>query len=82
MRIKFKRFDHIQICIPSGEEDKARKFYTEILGMEEIEKPDSLKPNGGLWYKVANIQLHIGVEDEINNSKLGIQPLKLKIYIR
>ena len=26
-------------------------------------------PNGGLWYQVADIQLHIGVENEVNKSK-------------
>ena len=37
--------------------------------MEEIEKPDALKPNGGLWFSVADIQLHVGVEAEQNKSK-------------
>lgn len=69
MKIKIKRLDHIQICIPAGMEDEARKFYTDILNLTEIEKPDSLKPNGGLWYEAGDIQIHIGAEDEINNSK-------------
>jgi predicted enzyme related to lactoylglutathione lyase len=28
-----------------------------------------LIPNGGLWYKVADIQFHIGTENEANTSK-------------
>ncbi|MGV3489119.1 MAG: hypothetical protein ACO1OC_11115 [Tuberibacillus sp.] len=55
-------FDHVQICIPTGEEEKARQFYGDLLGLEEIEKPDSLKPNGGVWYQVGALQLHIGTE--------------------
>ncbi|GAJ41296.1 VOC family protein [Saccharococcus caldoxylosilyticus] len=63
MKIPVKRLDHVQICIPFGAEDEARAFYTDLLGFMEIEKPDSLKANGGLWYQVGDIELHIGVED-------------------
>ena len=69
MKVRIKRLDHVQICIPRGEEEKAREFYTRVLGLEEIEKPDALKPNGGLWFKIADIQLHIGAEDVQGKSK-------------
>lgn len=68
-KINFKKLDHIQICIPKGKENAARMFYTEILHLKEIPKPEALLSNGGLWYEIADIQLHIGTEDEINNSK-------------
>jgi catechol 2,3-dioxygenase-like lactoylglutathione lyase family enzyme len=67
--IRFKRLDHFQVCIPTGKEEDARKFYTGIIGLTEIPKPKELLANGGLWYKIADIQLHIGTEDEINRSK-------------
>ena len=67
--MKIKRLNHIQICIPVGSEQKAREFYAGVLGLEEIEKPDALKPNGGLWFRIGDIQLHIGVEDADNKSK-------------
>lgn len=69
MKLQIIRLDHLQICIPAGEEENARKFYRDIIGLEEIEKPDALKPNGGLWFKVADIQLHIGVEPATGSSK-------------
>lgn len=69
MKINFGKLDHIQICIPPGKEDEARKFYTDILDLKEIAKPVELLKNGGLWYEIADIQLHIGVENEHNNSK-------------
>lgn len=69
MKVKFKKLNHIQICIPIGKEQEAKSFYGDFLGLEEIEKPDELKPNGGMWYQIADIQLHIGVEDSQNNSK-------------
>lgn len=67
--IKFKKLDHIQICIPKGQESHARHFYTQIIGLKEIPKPKELIKNGGLWFQVADIQLHIGTEDDINKSK-------------
>ncbi len=69
MKITYRRIDHIQICIPVGKEDEARVFYTGILGLIEIEKPESLAGNGGLWYQMGDIQLHIGVEENRRSSK-------------
>ena len=69
MRIQFKRFDHVQVCIPRGTEDRAREFYGRVLGLEEIEKPEVLRKNGGMWYSVADVQLHVGAEDAVAPSK-------------
>lgn len=69
MKINIHRLNHVQVCIPRGTEAQAREFYGGLLGLEEIEKPEVLKKNGGLWYKVADIQLHVGVEDAVAPSK-------------
>ena len=69
MKIQFKRFDHVQVCIPRGDEDRAREFYGGLLGLEEIEKPEVLKKNGGMWFAVADVQLHVGAEDVVAPSK-------------
>jgi hypothetical protein len=63
MNILVKRLDHIQFCIPIGEEEKARSFYLGLLGGVEIEKPDVLKKNGGFWFQFGPIKMHIGVEE-------------------
>ena len=63
MKINFRRLDHVQLCIPVGAEDRARDFYGDLLGLEEIAKPAPLRSRGGLWYRIADIQLHIGVEE-------------------
>src|ERR1044071_6149827 len=69
MKIKFNRLDHVQVCIPRGTEEEARRFYGRLLGLEEIEKPEVLKRNGGMWYALADIQLHVGVEPGVAPSK-------------
>lgn len=62
MQVVVKKIDHVQLCIPVGTEAQAREFYTGVLGFKEIEKPASLRLNGGLWYDLGTLQLHIGVE--------------------
>ena len=69
MKIKFNRLDHVQVCVPRGTEEAARAFYGGLLGLEEVEKPEALRKNGGMWYSVADVQLHVGVEDEVAPSK-------------
>ncbi len=63
MKIRFTRLNHVQLTIPAGAEDEAREFYGGLLGLEEIEKPGPLKPRGGLWFRMADVQLHLGVEE-------------------
>ncbi|HYP01087.1 MAG TPA: VOC family protein [Pyrinomonadaceae bacterium] len=69
MKINIKRLDHVQLCVPPGAEEAAREFYGGLLGLPEIEKPAPLRANGGLWFEIADIQLHIGVERDQTKSK-------------
>lgn len=55
---------HVQVAMPVGGEDRARWFYGEVLGLREIEKPDSLRGRGGVWFQSGNLQIHLGVEAE------------------
>ena len=69
MKINFQRLNHIQLCIPPDAEEQAREFYGALLGLREIEKPAPLRANGGLWFEIVDIQLHIGVERDQSKSK-------------
>jgi catechol 2,3-dioxygenase-like lactoylglutathione lyase family enzyme len=59
---------HIQISIPIGKETEARAFYGDVLGLKEIPKHDAAA-RGGLWFQLANAQLHVGVEDGVDRAK-------------
>jgi catechol 2,3-dioxygenase-like lactoylglutathione lyase family enzyme len=61
--------DHVQIAAPTGCELVARKFFGELLGLEEIEKPEALRARGGCWFRVGDRQLHIGVETDFRPAK-------------
>lgn len=69
VEIKIKRLDHVQLCFPAGGDARVREFYGELLGLTEIEKPAPLKARGGMWFQIADVQLHLGVEDAAAKSK-------------
>lgn len=60
---------HVQITIERTDEAVARAFYCGVLGLPEVEKPDSLKGRGGFWVQVGDRQLHVGVEDGIDRAR-------------
>ncbi|MEM0998454.1 MAG: VOC family protein [Bacteroidota bacterium] len=69
MSIQFEKLHHVQVCVPFGSTDRAKAFYCHILGLQEIPKPASAVGKGGFWVKMADIELHIGVEASPGGSK-------------
>jgi catechol 2,3-dioxygenase-like lactoylglutathione lyase family enzyme len=63
------RLDHVQIAAPPGCEAEARRFFGELLGLDEIEKPAPLRERGGAWFALGEQQLHVGVEAEFSPAR-------------
>lgn len=74
MKINFIKIDHVQLAIPKDSESIARKFYTGVLGLAEIEKPEPLKSSGGVWYNAGDVELHLGVEENFTHGKKKAHP--------
>ena len=53
----------MQVAIPAGGEELARRFYAEGLGLTEVEKPEPLRSRGGLWLRERGVEIHLGVEE-------------------
>ncbi len=53
---------HVQLAIPPGGEDLARRYYRDILGMTELAKPPALAARGGCWFRRGAVEVHLGVE--------------------
>jgi catechol 2,3-dioxygenase-like lactoylglutathione lyase family enzyme len=51
--------DHVQLAMPAGGEDAARRFYGDLLGLIEVAKPEPLRASGGVWFEPG---LHLGIE--------------------
>ncbi len=61
--VQLPALDHVQVAAPSGCEEAARRFYGDLLGLPEIEKPPALKARGGVWFALGGAQLHVGVAE-------------------
>jgi catechol 2,3-dioxygenase-like lactoylglutathione lyase family enzyme len=55
--------DHVQVAAPAGCETEARAFYGDVLGLEELPKPEALAARGGCWFAAGDQELHVGVEE-------------------
>lgn len=55
--------------MPAGGEESARRFYGELLGLPEIDKPESLRSLGGVWFASGSIDVHLGVEEAFSPAK-------------
>jgi catechol 2,3-dioxygenase-like lactoylglutathione lyase family enzyme len=74
--------DHVQLSAPPGCEAEARRFFGGLLGLEELAKPEPLRDRGGVWFRVGDRQLHIGVEESFApalraHPALGVPPDEL-----
>lgn len=59
---RWRGIDHVQLAIPVGAEDEARRFYVDALGFSEVVKPPALAARGGAWFRAGPVELHVGVE--------------------
>ncbi|MCC8427192.1 VOC family protein [Mucilaginibacter sp. UR6-11] len=66
--VNFKRTDHINICVAPAELEAARKFYADVLGLQQISRPDHIFITPGYWFIISDIQLHIGVEPPVGRT--------------
>jgi catechol 2,3-dioxygenase-like lactoylglutathione lyase family enzyme len=56
--------DHVQLAMPVGAEDQARRFYVGLLGFREEAKPPALAGRGGCWFSANGVKLHLGVQPD------------------
>ena len=61
--------DHVQLSMPAGGEQLARRFYGELLGLTELPKPPNLAARGGAWFQCGPLQLHLGVESDFRPAR-------------
>ncbi|MEM1249528.1 MAG: VOC family protein [Acidobacteriota bacterium] len=56
--------DHVQLAMPEDGEERARSFYRDLLGLEEVEKPAVLRGRGGCWFVRRGVHVHLGVDPD------------------
>jgi catechol 2,3-dioxygenase-like lactoylglutathione lyase family enzyme len=60
---------HVQLACPAGTEDRQRAFFSGVLGLTEIDKPQALARRGGCWFRGYGIELHLGVEADFRPAR-------------
>ena len=76
----FLSIDHVQLAMPSGQEEKARVFYCEVMGMKEIPKPEKLASRGGAWFESGGVTLHLGVEENFTPARKAHPAFRCRDY--
>jgi catechol 2,3-dioxygenase-like lactoylglutathione lyase family enzyme len=76
----FSAIDHVQLAAPPNSEDTARRFYGELLGMQELPKPLLLAQRGGVWFASGDVQLHIGIEQDFRPARKAHPALRCSDY--
>lgn len=60
--------------MPRGEEERARRFYRDAVGLTEVDKPEGLAGRGGCWFRGFDgeevvAEIHVGVEDPFHPAR-------------
>lgn len=67
--MKVSGLDHVQISMPEGGESSARAFYGDLLGLDEVAKPQPLAGRGGCWFSGPGTDVHLGVESDFRPAR-------------
>ena len=60
---------HVQLAMPPGGEDTARRFYSGLLGIPEVSKPLPQAKRRGVWFETSAIRIHLGIEQDFRPAK-------------
>ena len=69
------------ISLPVSDLERSRRFYREVLGLEEIERPPF--PFPGAWFRLGDRELHlIAGEGAVPRGAEGTDPRQLHFAVR
>lgn len=54
---------HVNVTVPPELEQQTKRFYGEVLGLQQVPKPAGSR-SAGAWYQIGPNQLHLSVEKE------------------
>jgi catechol 2,3-dioxygenase-like lactoylglutathione lyase family enzyme len=67
--MRLEAIEHVQLAMPAGQEDTARRFYSGLLEIPEVPKPPDLAKRGGVWFENGLLKVHLGVEADFRPAK-------------
>jgi len=75
--MRIEGLHHVQLAMPEGGEEEARRFYGGPLGLKEREKPDALRRRGGVWFRGGAAEIHLGVETDFRPARKAHPALRV-----
>jgi catechol 2,3-dioxygenase-like lactoylglutathione lyase family enzyme len=54
---------HVNVTVPRSFEQEAKHFYGDVMGLQEVPKPEESRGRGGAWYQLGLLQLHLSIEN-------------------
>ena len=69
MGFEIVRLDHVQLAMPPGREAEAEAFYSGLLGLTRVPKPEPLAARGGCWFDDGAVAVHLGVEEDFRPAR-------------
>ena len=69
MTVAIVGIHHVQLAMPAGREEEARRFYSVLLGIPEAPKPPNLAKRGGVWFERGPVQVHLGVDPDVRPAR-------------
>src|ERR1700728_5191099 len=69
MGFEIVRLDHVQLAMPAGREADAEAFYSGLLGLVRLPKPEPQASRGGCWFGDGAVALHLGVEADFRPAR-------------
>lgn len=65
------RLQHVSIPRPPGSDERTRAFYRDLLGLEEMPAPTSIRSMEVIWFKLTeDTELHIFREDPLGDTSI------------
>lgn len=68
MGIGITKLNHVNVTVPAELEEAAKRFYSSLLGLEEIPKPAGTRQGMGAWYQLGESQIHLSVEEDVDSA--------------
>jgi len=59
------RLQHVAVTVPVEGLERARDFYSGVLGLREVARPPELAGRPGIWYSFGSTELHIQARERV-----------------
>jgi len=68
---RYRALHHHAFTHPVGEDDRARSFYTGVLGLVEVPKPETMDRSKGAWFRTDGVEIHAIPDPDFRPNRLG-----------